>query len=257
MTLILFSQSPTKHSRIGNSLVWMSRISYWLHQANLGFFFPWGYENYQSYFSNRSNWVAPNDKAYFLYASIFGEPLSAGALASRSRLIEDQYEKKNSLEAFSWDLLQISNYNGNFLYITGKLGIYSDEVMAEIRKHKLVICHEPFNLTFNEESNLFCEDYSSIAPSQKLLTLNQKYIKDQSISKTTVALHIRRGDYQDWRKGKYFYDDNFWIAKVAELIAEDCQPWIFSNDLSEGLSNSLSLVGLLYQKAPLKTILYV
>jgi hypothetical protein len=94
MTLILFSQSPTKHSRIGNSLLWMSRISYWLHQANLGFFFPWGYENYQSYFSNRSNWVAPNDKAYFLYASIFGEPLSAGALASRSRLIEDQYEKK-------------------------------------------------------------------------------------------------------------------------------------------------------------------
>ncbi len=243
MTLVLFSQGPTKHSRIGNSLVWMSKLSYWLAKANLDSFFPWGYENYQAYFSSHSSWVTKNDKAYSLYASAFDEPLSAIALARKSRAIEHEFEAANLLKPFSWDSLQISCKDGKVLYITGKLDLYSDDVMSNIRDHELVICHEPFNLACQSSSEFYGEDYSAIAPCQELLALNSKYIHSKSIGKMTAALHIRRGDYQTWNEGRYCYGDSFWLSKASDLLRRDYQPWIFSNDLSAELSGELELCG--------------
>ena len=245
MTLILFSQGPTEHSRIGNSLVWMSRVSYWLNQVTLESFFPWGHENYRTYFSSGSSLVGSSDEAHSLYNSIFDEPLSAVALARQSRLIEHQYEKKNSLQPFSWDTLQISDGQGELLYITGKLDIYSDEAISKIRRHKLVICHEPLNLALNADSKFYGENYSAIAPCQNLLRLNEQYIIDHSFGKPTAALHVRRGDYRNWSNGRYFYGDDFWLAKTSELIENGYQPWIFSNDLSESFSEQLKLSGAL------------
>jgi hypothetical protein len=245
MTLILFSQGPTKHSRIGNSLVWMSKVSYWLNLATLESFFPWGHENYSTYFSSGSSLVGYSDEAHSLYNSIFDESLSAVALSRQSRLIEHQYEKKNSLQPFTWDALQISDGQGELLYITGKLDIYSDEAISEIRRHKLVICHEPFNLVLNADSKFYGHDYSAIAPCQNLLRLNEQYIVDNSFGKPTAALHVRRGDYQNWRNGRYFYDDDFWLAKTSELIENGYQPWIFSNDLSKSFSERLKRSGAL------------
>jgi hypothetical protein len=243
MTLILFSQGPTQHSRIGNSLIWMSKFSYWLKQASLDSFFPWGYESYRAYFTGSSNWVASNNEAHALYTSNFNEPLSAVALARQSRSIEHEHEKKNSLEPFSWDSLQISDVDRELMYLTGKVDICSDEVIGAIRKHRLVILHEPFDFAFNADSKLYGEDYSAIAPCQRLLSHNKQYIKDRSHGKPTAALHIRRGDYQRWNNGRYFYDDSFWLTKVSELIKDNFQPWIFSNDLTERLAEQLNACG--------------
>jgi len=243
MTLILFSQGPTQHSRIGNSLVWMSKFSYWLKQASLDSFFPWGYESYRAYFAGSSNWVASNNEAHSLYTSNFNEPLSAVSLARQSRSIEHEHETKKSLEPFSWDSLQISDGNGELIYFAGKVDICSDEVMDAIRKHRLAIFHKPFNFLFNADSKLYGEEYLAIAPCQELLSLNQQYINDCSIGKPTAALHIRRGDYQDWNNGRFFYDDDFWVEKVSGLIKNNFQPWVFSNDLTESLAARLNAYG--------------
>ena len=157
----------------------------------------------------------------------------------------EQYEKKNSLQPFSWDALQISDGQGELLYITGKLDIYSDEAISEIRRHKLVVCYEPFNLVLNADSKFYGEEYSAIAPCQNLLKLNEPYIIERSFVNPTAALHFRRGDYQNWTNGRYFYGDDFWLAKASELIENGYQPWIFSNDLSESFSERLKLSGAL------------
>lgn len=64
----------------------------------------------------------------------------------------------------------------------------------------------------------------------------------------TVGVHIRRGDYQSWRGGAYYYDDNTYIRIMQSLASQfqkqgvKCRFLICSNEPFEADSSDLNIV---------------
>ncbi len=51
-----------------------------------------------------------------------------------------------------------------------------------------------------------------------------------SSDKVNIGVHIRRGDYRTWSRGKYFYTDATYAAVMKQLAAErDCRFLLFSD----------------------------
>lgn len=69
---------------------------------------------------------------------------------------------------------------------------------------------------------------------------------DSSTNVLKVALHIRRGDYQSFKEGKYFYSYEFYIEiieKIKSLFGEaDYMIYIFSNEKVPEEISSMSKV---------------
>ena len=52
---------------------------------------------------------------------------------------------------------------------------------------------------------------------KKYFTLKNKIEDFKSQGKYIVGLHIRRGDYQKWNKGIFYFDDNFYKKIIAQI----------------------------------------
>ena len=193
--MIIFSQQPTQHSRLGNSLVWMSRMHYLMTKAKINFFFPWGHENFKKYFDLNSAWIKYSEEAEFIFQERFNKNVTAENLNYESRKIEHNYEIFNSLSPFNWEKIVIPDASKKILYLAGKIDITDHGIINLIKEHKFTICHEPYNYVYRLNNEYIGEDFNSIAP-DKMIYQNQKSIvKKISQGKTNIGLHIRRGDY--------------------------------------------------------------
>jgi hypothetical protein len=226
--MIIFSQGPTKHSRIGNSFVWMCKFKFLLDELGVEFCFPWAVENFGFYFDESSIWMKKNYPNDFFKAK-FNLEISAKSISSISRKIEHQHELRHGLKAFKWKNLVITDPEFKLLYLAGKIDITDSKILELIRKHENTIIHEPFNFSFSDP-NLKLIDLTSIAPKKSLYESQSKYVNQISGDKRKVGLHIRRGDYKGWLGGKYYYDDDYWIDKVKLLTNDETTVFIFTNE---------------------------
>jgi hypothetical protein len=226
--MLIFSQGPTKHSRLGNSLVWMLKMHSFMKSNNLNGFFPWAIENFGNYLPSSSSWLVCPPIAKEWYQSTFDSDITAKNISQLSRKTEHDYEKENSLEPFQWKSLNL--LNPKFRYVTGSVDLSNSDVVSSLRSDGYVICHEPYNFKFPEYSDDEL-DFNSIAPGLEVFIDQLNFLKATSNSKPTVGLHIRRGDYSKWSNGDFYYGDDFWINIVNSKVKNGFVPWIFSNDL--------------------------
>lgn len=240
--MIIFSQGPTVHSRLGNSLIWMSKIQSLLDHTQSTCCFPWAIENFDNYFGDSSFWTLKND-AYNLFLTHTNSELTARSVSLLSRKIERDYEIKNKLKPFEWDELVVYSDEFQLLYICGKnVDITSQNILNQIKSNKLTIIHEPYILKYlNPE--LFRQEYKNITPCQDLYLDQAKFINSVSLDKRNIGFHIRRGDYKNFYNGKFFYPDDFWFGKVQEFITIDCAVWIFTNEINPVFHDALGEMG--------------
>lgn len=61
-----------------------------------------------------------------------------------------------------------------------------------------------------------------LAPKDEYFDYANKVIKEVKGDRNVhlVALHMRRGDYKDWRGGKYYYDENNYIRWINAIVRE-------------------------------------
>ena len=60
--------------------------------------------------------------------------------------------------------------------------------------------------------------------SRKSNSLKEFLINQKSKGKYIIGVHIRRGDYKEWNKGKYYFDDVFYkdiITSLREKLIKD------------------------------------
>lgn len=233
--MILFSQGPTHHSRLGNSIEWMSKFKFYLDSLNLNYYFPWAIENFSSYLRPDSGWMCFNQKIADLVFEKYNIVLTAKSVSDLSRSIEQKYEAENYLDAYAWHRLVCSDLKNNVLYLTGNVDITSTSIISAIKSHDLTICHEPFNFVFRNDFSLIGVDYSGLDPRSELYLEQYSYISEKSAQKVKVGLHVRRGDYISWHNGSYCYDDSYWLSNVRRFVDLGCSVWVFSNDLNTPL----------------------
>ena len=245
MSSILFSQGPTLHSRIGNSLAWMDRHQGLLSNFKGEYFFPWCIENYQSFLRDESPWLRsiPHEISE-QFLQIAGNQLTANALSSYSRFIEDEYEKANGLGAFEWESLCLELNNLGIAYLTCKANssfvLTKDLLDYYSSRNSIVIIHEPFNMPALSSADTSLKD---LLPRNDLLMESCLHIKNLSGNKISVGLHMRRGDYLTWDGGAYYYDDEFWVLGAQKLRRRGLSVWCFGNEYDNQLSEALAAVG--------------
>lgn len=237
--MIIFSQGPTEHSRLGNSIVWMTKAAYLAKLLGLEVAFPWASENFSAYLAPASYWLKSKHRASAIFQAKFGELLTASSISRQSRKYEALYEKENNLAAFGWDRLVYSDKSNGVLYLRGKIDLTSQDILTRIQAHPLTIIHEPFELVYLENLALIGEDFGSVRPKKSLFDSQGRHVAEFAAGKPTVGLHIRRGDYAKWQGGSYYYSDDFWCANAARFVASGKSVWVFSNDLSEELNSRL------------------
>ena len=228
--MIIFSQGPTAHSRLANSLEWMSKIQDTLDISKHTACFPWGIENFGNYFDRKSFWMNKNN-ADELYFARTKRELSAADLSSLARIIERNHEIKNNLQAYSWDKLVTYSNEFQCLYVSGAVDITNDENINLLSEHDFIIIHEPFKLQYKTKLSSKT-DYSKIIPKPELVSEQSAIVNSLNQGKRKIGLHIRRGDYALWESGRYYFDDEFWLAKAKELIESDYAVYIFTNELN-------------------------
>ena len=215
----------------------MAQIQNFLNSSQETVSFPWAIENFGNYLDEKSFWMIKND-AYGLYFNKTKRELCADDVSSLSRRIEHNYESKNDLKAYEWE--NIVTYSEEFqcLYMSGNIDITDDKNIKLINDNDLVIIHEPFNLEYLN-ADLSLTDYGKVIPKQDLLDNQSQFVNSLNFGKRKVGLHIRRGDYDRWEGGKYFFEDDFWLAKVKQLINKDYAVYVFSNEVNSEFHNKI------------------
>jgi hypothetical protein len=242
--MIIFSQWPTSHSRLANSLIWMSRTFNYLSAIKEEGHFQWAIERFTNYLEKDSYWLKPlsaDFKIYFFKKT--GEQFSSRALGYHARKIEERYEFENSIESHSWNSIFLEDPNRECLYLSGKIDLTEPNIIKSIKEHKFTICHEPFNYVFNFNKSLLNIDFSNIKPSNELFINQLNYVNSIIKNRYAIGLHIRRGDYNKYLNGKYFFDDDVWFCEAKKLIDQGNFVWIFSNDLNDKLRVALISIG--------------
>lgn len=241
--MIIFSQGPTEHSRLGNSIVWMTKAAYLAQLLDLEVAFPWASENFSSYLAPASYWLKSMPTANAIFQEKLGIPLTALSISRQSRKYEALYEKENNLDAFGWERLIYSDKSNDVLYLRGKIDFTSQPVQNLIQDHALTIIHEPFELVYLENLTLVGEDLNTIRPKKSLFDRQARHVAHVAAGKPTVGLHIRRGDYARWQGGSYYYSDDFWCTNAARFVASGRSVWVYTNDLSDELTSRLLDLG--------------
>ena len=241
--MIIFSQGPTLHSRIGNSIDWMTRAQFYADAVGVQVAFPWAHENFNKYLKPHSYWLKNQTDAEGWFEKKFHEKLTAVVLSSTSRKIESRYERENNLAAFDWTEIVFEDVSNDILYLTGTVDLSEDRIVKLIKKYPLTICHEPFNFKYRANFLLIGEDYSGVAPCNSLFDQQRDYVKKVAGENVPVGVHIRRGDYIKWQNGAYYYDDAYWCRNVSRLVDDGKSVWVFSNELTDGFSRELGAIG--------------
>ena len=236
--MIIFSQIIHKHSRIGNSLLWMARASLFLESNNIKGNFPYAHESFNSYLRPGGAWLNTqnNEEARRKYLYYFNEELSQRSVATKSRLLQVKFEQDNCLKPFEWKNIVYWVLESKVLFISGDVNFSDDNLLKKIKEAELVIIHEPYPFNCAQVD----EDLDSILPNIELYEQQRAYVLDISGGKTRIGYHIRRGDYAEWAGGKYFYSDEYWVDLISEHAQlREVKVWLFSNDNNERIIKSL------------------
>lgn len=241
--MIIFSQQPTTHSRLGNSLLWMMMARPHLNAMGINSVFPWAVENFGNYLEAESFWMRAPEDIGELFHFYFNIEFNASNVSNEARMIEHNYEVARGLKAFDWDKLELSIFDGKVLYLRGPIDFSSAETTKRIEDHELTICHEPFSYRYADSGILEIVDYSDCGPSKKLAAEQKELVRKLAAGKRTVGLHIRRGDYSVWENSDYFYEDDFWLDLAKAEILQGHAVFVFSNELSKDLKDQLEGLG--------------
>lgn len=243
---VLFSQGPTSHSRIGNSLLWMARAFPHLHSEGItGFHFPWGFENFSSYYSASSIWICKQNasRASSLFSQAFGCELSAASLANIAQTLTCKNAKLNTASSLPEnqiiDHLIANNVAVAFAYATG--ASFTD-IVEQASSPDLLIIHEPFLLEYGEP-RFPSSGLNHIHPNKRQIGQASAYFSNHGDCNNRVGLHVRRGDYQVWQNGKYYFPDQYWSSLALENLESAGQVFIFTNEPESSLARELVSLG--------------
>jgi hypothetical protein len=231
--MIFFSQGPTAHSRLGNSIEWMVKAAHLCTKLNIEVCFPWAIENFSDYLVDDSYWLFGLEKASCIFKEKFEIELSAKELSIISRRYESSFEKINNLSPYGWTSVVYEDSAISVLYLTGKIDLTSDFILDKIMKSDVTICHEPFSMNYFENFLLIGDRYDTVSPNLTLYNAEKNYVHCKSAGKFPIGFHIRRGDYQKWQNGVYCYDDDLWLKNAKRLIDDGVSLWVFSNSLTD------------------------
>lgn len=252
--LILFSQGPTTHSRIGNSLLWMSRAMQAIREdQKLKFHFPWAFEKFRDFLTDDSPWLSSiyRANAARIFSDLLEKDLTIASLESTSmeciRLIEDG---GNNIQPGPCDDSYLLKRNGLNLVFAhgGRVGF--DHLIKQDTDIDIIIIHEPFQIVYSGE-RFPTDGIEHIHPKEKIELDSINFISTTGENGTydrRVGLHIRRGDYKDWRSGDYFYSDGFWLVKAKELLSANAQVYIYSNEQDSLLCQKMQALGCVLSK---------
>jgi hypothetical protein len=248
---ILFSQGPTQHSRLANSLLWMARAFPDLQRGDgANFLFPWARERFADTLHSRSPWlVNPRERARALFLQVTGSALTAHALAGLSQQLlataepdpEGGGQGPAGQRPAGLGLRLV--INGVDLAFFGGENLNFASCLERASQADLAIFHEPFNFQFSGPR--FPEEgLDHLAPAEALLAQAlQRQAVLNGAGRQCCGLHIRRGDYAHWRDGMYFYPDPFWLNLCERRIAAGFHVSVFTNDPQAELCGRLEDLG--------------
>lgn len=239
---ILFSQGPTAHSRLANSLLWMARAFPILREfPEYRFLFPWGREALSDYLNPLSPWlVEPAPRVSQLFTVASGRELSASELSRFSRELEYAYESRHNLEPYGWNQLMFRAEirDVSLAYCAG-VDCDFNTILEQACGVDLLIVHEPFQIKF-QGPRFPCQGLEHLAPAAVLADDSRRYMAAINPQGSSIcAVHIRRGDYAVWEGGKFFYQDQFWMELCDQLMADGFRVCVFTNEQNSTLGKSL------------------
>lgn len=235
--MIIFSQQPTPHSRLANSLWWMLTMDS-IENINHKYVFPWCLENFKKYLDNNSPWLNKYNAENIFLLNTNLELNSHNVYAVSKKIIKSynkfKINRRKPIIYFSKKF--------NCLFLSGKVNLKDSLIVKEINRHKFILAHEPWNFIFPEYKPEKL-DFNSIKPNNQLYDTQKEFIESNSSSSTKVGFHIRRGDYKTWDSGKHFYDDNFWINKIKKSVNSNASVWVFTNEVNYEFHEKLKKLG--------------
>jgi hypothetical protein len=245
---IIFSQGPTKHSRIGNSLLWMARAYPLLaNSKGVEFVFPWAHESFSSYLEHDSPWgVNPNDTpAADLFTTAFGIELNANNVSNTSRYLESQHEASLDIPAFSWKSIctTLSIKDLAIGYAVGR-DVKIVDLLSALTDVDLLIIHEPYDMSYPGD-RFPTIGLDHIRPRDSLISESRNFVGEHSSpgSLGSLGLHIRRGDYRSWQGGKHFHADEYWLHLAKNNLDQGLDGFVFTNEEEGDLSKALVDLG--------------
>ena len=156
--------------------------------------------------------------------------------------------KANNIEFINLTNSYLRPENQNISFYT-QLQYKFRKALTSLRIIKLIDFNDKTDIASSEKlmktkSTIFCTgwNYRSFELVKKdrqfyasLYTKNSNPSLSALIDKKlkNIAVHIRRGDYEQWENGKYFYDDTVYlnaIHKIKSLVNTPVKIFIFTND---------------------------
>lgn len=240
---LLFVQRPVgHHNRFGNSLIWMAKANSFCYRNNINnYLFLYAFEEYKDYFDSRL-WFRHEIFETIkldLYSKI-NIPCDSANLSKWIRLRQHDYEVQNNLNPYDWKNITKS-FDEVGLICGPDLRLESDLAKKLFSEVQTTIIFEPYEY-FDSLDLISTPDFSNLAPKKTLIDAANNWFKSSCAShklevKCNIGLHIRRGDYREWRNGEFFYSDNDWIDLIDLLHAKKCRIFIFSNEDLSFLNN--------------------
>ncbi|MFM7265122.1 MAG: hypothetical protein ACKOZW_05940 [Cyanobium sp.] len=235
MPSVLFSQTPTPHSRLANSLLWMARCQGEVEAAGLQgqLHFPWACETFQDFLDPTSPWLAAAERAAELFTRISDTPLSASGLASFCQQLHQE----------GLPPLARQVRNGVTLVWGSGEGLPFGEALAAAAGVDLLLLHEPFDFRY-ERPRFPTKTLGPLAPPRwRIDAMLRRQAGRNPQRLPSCGLHIRRGDYAIWRDGAYFYPDSLWYRLCRQQLLAGDQVTLFTNEPEGELCQSLVGLG--------------
>jgi hypothetical protein len=99
--------------------------------------------------------------------------------------------------------------------------VQKDEQLALSRRKKNAIVFVLRDFRAHASLTKCVEDMRKAFDIKPSLTekINQEYLELRKKYKLLLGVHVRRGDYREWREGKYYFSDEVYAKKLKEFIA--------------------------------------
>lgn len=199
-TTIIFRQGGN-NSRIGNTFYWVENAKYWCEKHGFDFCFPLGERIFGDLFENAKEFFRLPDELEG--SKIFTSDKEYSSFFGRIGQSVNSVEKKGKSEPRIFQVLP-----NTILHITaGSINWDEDcDFLETIKKHRYVIIEEPYPFKLTN------------SPSD-MLKLNQKTISLLTEPRDDfVTVHVRQGDYKQWRNGEFYKDNQYYNDLIKKLI---------------------------------------
>jgi hypothetical protein len=116
----------------------------------------------------------------------------------------------------------------------------NDYYKSLILKSNILFCDGWYFRSF-ETTRKYKSYYQKLFnPNVDRAALNAAWLNRSNLTQKIIGVHIRRGDYEFFNDGLYFYNDNVYIDKMKQMastLGYNCRFIIFSNDGKLAMTN--------------------